>query len=294
MSNQLANTGPNPIKLFFERDSVKSKFAEMLGKRAPQFITSVLQIATSSDKLQKADPISIYNSAAVAATLDLPLNNNLGFAWIVAYGSAAQFQMGWKGYVQLAQRSGQYLKLNVVEVYESQFKSWNSLTEELKADFEAEPSGKVVGYCAYFKLINGFEKVVYWSKDKVNAHGKKYSKSFSFGPWKDEFDKMAKKTVLKNMLSTWGILSIEMQKAMVFDQAVIEDVEAEEVKYPDAANAVEEITPESLTVLLEEKYNDMDAKDITNVRRIIDTKEVASYKKAFDLMTAVKSTQNEG
>jgi recombination protein RecT len=286
MSTELATKAQNPIKLFFERDSVKSKFAEMLGKRAPQFITSVLQIATSSDKLQKADPISIYNAAAVAATLDLLLNNNLGFAWIVAYGSAAQFQMGWKGYVQLAQRSGQYLKLNVVEVYESQFKSWNSLTEELKADFEAEPSGKVVGYCAYFKLINGFEKVVYWSKDKVNAHGKKYSKSFSFGPWKDEFDKMAKKTVLKNMLSTWGILSIEMQKAMVFDQAVIEDVEAEEVKYPDSANAVEEITIDDLRELLDLKRDVISVEELKDANRIINGNEVQSFKKLQTLLAS--------
>lgn len=291
MSEQLAVKKENPIKQFFERDSVKSKFAEMLGKRAPQFITSVLQIATSSDKLQKADPLSIYNSAAVAATLDLPLNNNLGFAWIVAYGSAAQFQMGWKGYVQLAQRSGQYLKLNVVEVYESQFKGWNSLTEELDADFKAEPSGKVVGYCAYFKLINGFEKVVYWSVDKVTKHGKKYSKSFSFGPWKDEFDKMAKKTVLKNMLSTWGILSIEMQKAMVFDQAVINDAETEDVQYVDATSEIEPITPESLKALLDEKYDAMDAKDITNVRRIIDNKEEKSYVSAKALMDAITPKQ---
>ena len=227
----------NPIKLFFERESVKQKFSEMLGKRAPQFITSVLQIATSNKLLENADPISIYNSAAIAATLDLPLNNNLGYAWIVPYAGKAQFQMGAKGFVQLAQRTGQYLRINVVEVYSNQFKSWNSLTEELEADFSVDGVGAIVGFCSYFKLINGFEKTVYWSAEKVRAHGKKYSKSFGSGPWKDEFDKMAKKTVLKYTLSAWGILSIEMQTAMKVDQGIVNNDDATDISYIDSTDA---------------------------------------------------------
>ena len=226
------------IKQFFERDEVKKKFSDMLGKRANQFITSVLQIATSNKLLENVEPVSIYNSAAIAATLDLPLNNNLGFAWIVPYAGKAQFQLGWKGLVQLAQRTGQYKRINVTEVYANQFKAWNALTEELDADFSIDGTGAVVGYCAYFRLVNGFEKVVYWSKEKVTAHGKKYSKSWSNGPWKDEFDKMAKKTVLKNALSQWGILSIEMQTAFKVDQAVINNDNAEilDVNYVDSTD----------------------------------------------------------
>ena len=122
------------IKQFFERDEVKKKFSDMLGKRANQFITSVLQIATSNKLLENVEPVSIYNSAAIAATLDLPLNNNLGFAWIVPYAGKAQFRLGWKGLVQLAQRTGQYKRINVTEVYANQFKAWNALTEELDAN----------------------------------------------------------------------------------------------------------------------------------------------------------------
>lgn len=224
------------IKEFFTSETVKAKFTEMLGKRAPQFITSVLQIATSNKLLENADPISIYNSAAIAATLDLPLNNSLGFAWIVPYGGKAQFQLGWKGLVQLAQRTSQYKRINVTEVYSNQFKAWNALTEELDADFTIEQSGDVVGYVAYFMTINGFEKICYWSMDKVRGHAKKYSKSFNSGPWKDEFDKMAKKTVLKHTLSQWGILSIEMQTAMKVDQSVVKDSETVDVDYIDATS----------------------------------------------------------
>lgn len=224
------------IKQFFDREDVKGKFKEMLGKRAPQFITSVLQIATSNKLLENVDPLSIYNSAAIAATLDLPLNNNLGFAWIVPYAGKAQFQLGWKGLVQLAQRTGQYKRINVTEVYANQFKSWNSLTEELDADFSIDGTGPVVGYCAYFRMVNGFEKLVYWSIDKVKAHGKRYSKSFGNGPWKDEFDKMAKKTVLKNTLSQWGILSIEMQTAFKVDQGVVNDPDTVDVTYVDSTD----------------------------------------------------------
>lgn len=240
------------LKTFFEKEGVKSKFNEMLGNRSTQFITSVLQIATNNPLLSKADPISIYNAAATAATLDLPLNNNLGFAWIVPFSGKAQFQIGWKGFVQLAMRTGQYLRINVVEVYENQFKGWNSLTEELDADFSLEGTGKIVGYCAYFKLQNGFEKVVYWSREKVIAHGKKYSKTFNNGPWKTDENAMCKKTVLKNALSQWGILSVEMQSALRADQGFIkgDNINDAEVEYLDSPTATVDKELERILLLL--------------------------------------------
>lgn len=242
------------LKTFFEKEGVKSKFNEMLGNRSTQFITSVLQIATNNPLLSKADPISIYNAAATAATLDLPLNNNLGFAWIVPFSGKAQFQIGWKGFVQLAMRTGQYLRINVVEVYENQFKGWNSLTEELDADFSLEGTGKIVGYCAYFKLQNGFEKVVYWSREKVIAHGKKYSKTFNNGPWKTDENAMCKKTVLKNALSQWGILSVEMQSALRADQGFIkgDNINDAEVEYLDSPTAMVDKELERILLLLED------------------------------------------
>jgi recombination protein RecT len=224
-------------KEFFAQDSVQKKFQELLGKRAPQFITSVLQIVTNNNLLAKADAASIYNCAATAAVLDLPLNNSLGKAWIVPYSGKAQFQIGYKGLIELAQRTGQYLRINVVEVYENQFKSWNALTEVLDAEMSIVGTGKIVGYCAYFKMLNGFEKFDYWPIEKVVAHGKRFSKSFNTGPWKDDFDKMAKKTVLKNTLSTWGMLSVEMQTAMVVDQAIIKNDTGSDVEYIDVTGA---------------------------------------------------------
>lgn len=236
-TNQLA------VKDFFLRDDVKKKFQELLGQKSVGFITSVMQVVNNNNLLQKASPASIYNAAAMAATLDLPINQNLGFAWIVPYGNAAQFQIGWKGMIQLANRTGQYKAINVTEVYENQFTSFNRLTEELDADFSIVGSGSVVGYVAYFKLLNGFEKTVFWTTEEVKQHGSKFSKTFNQanGVWKTNFDAMAKKTVLKNTLAKWGILSIEMQNAVIADSAIINDVETLDVEYIDGGEAKPEI-----------------------------------------------------
>ena len=236
-TNQLA------VKDFFLRDDVKKKFQELLGQKSVGFITSVMQVVNNNNLLQKASPASIYNAAAMAATLDLPINQNLGFAWIVPYGNQAQFQIGWKGMIQLANRTGQYKAINVTEVYENQFTSFNRLTEELDADFSIVGSGSVVGYVAYFKLLNGFEKTVFWTTEEVKQHGAKFSKTFnqSNGVWKTNFDAMAKKTVLKNTLAKWGILSIEMQNAVIADSAIINDVDTLDVEYVDGGEAKPEI-----------------------------------------------------
>ena len=222
-------------KDLFAQSNIKDRFEKLLGDKAPGFISSVLQVVNNNKLLAKAKPSTVLNAAATAAVLDLPINQNLGFAWIVPYKNEAQFQMGWKGFVQLALRTGQYDKLNVIEVYKNQFVSFNAMTEELDADFGIEGEGEIVGYASYLKLNSGFEKTVYWSKTKVTNHAKKYSKSFgsSFSPWSDneQFHAMAKKTVLKNMISKWGIMSIEMQTAQTVDQAVIR--EENEVDYVD-------------------------------------------------------------
>ena len=278
MENKTPVKIENTIKTFFEKPAVKNRFAEMLGKRSNQFISSVLQITANNSMLKNADPISVYNSALMAATLDLPINQNLGFAWIVPYGKAAQFQIGFKGLIQLAQRSGQYLNINVIEVYENQFVSFNTLTENLNANFDLPGEGKIIGYAAYFKLINGFEKTCFWTEEKVIQHAKRYSKSFNNGPWKTDFSAMAKKTVLKSTLSKWGILSIEMQTAVKIDQGVINDETGEDITYVDheeiktnpeierlkdlieSSETIEELEvyassiPEELSQLFQEKY----------------------------------------
>lgn len=233
----------SPIKAFFENPNVAKRFEEIIGDkvRSVQFVSSVMQIASNNAYLKNADPLTIYNAALMAATLDLPINQNLGFAYIVPYNNKkeskqeAQFQIGYKGIIQLAQRSGQYKTINAVEVYENQFKSFNSLTEELEADFSIHGQGRIVGFACYFKLINGFEKTAFWLTEKVESHGKKYSKSYNFSssPWKTDFNAMAKKTVLKLTISTYGPMSVEMQKAVIADQAIIKNEEGTELEYTD-------------------------------------------------------------
>lgn len=233
MENQLT------VKSLFNRDDVKQKFQEMLGKRTSAFITSVLQIVASNALLAKADPASIYHSAAVAATLDLPLNNSLGFAYIVPYNQKyqdaqgkwqkkqiAQFQLGYKGYIQLAQRSGQFKNISATPVYEGQLKEQNPLTGFV-FDWGNKKSDTVLGYASYFKLINGFEKTMYMTVEEINAHGKRYSKSFALesGLWKTDFPGMAIKTVLKLLLSKFAPLSIDMQKAIDMDKDLDEGVD---------------------------------------------------------------------
>jgi len=192
-------------KEFFNGQSIKTKFEELLGKRGPAFITSVLQIVSSNTLLSKADPMSIYNAAATAATLDLPINQNLGFAYIVPYGGKAQFQLGYKGFIQLAQRSGQFHRISATQIYEGQIKSSNPLTG-YEFDFTVKGSTNVVGYAAYFRLLNGFEATLYMTVDEVRSHGQKYSKTFNNGTWKTDFDAMATKTVIKLLLSKFVLI----------------------------------------------------------------------------------------
>lgn len=230
---QVANA-PKTIKGFFSQDNVKAKFDEVLGRKSSGFLTSMMQVV-SDPKFSTVDPLSIYKAAVISASMDLVINNSIGHAYIVPYGNQAQFQIGWKGIVQLALRSGEYKTINVIDVYENQFKSFNTLTEEIEADFSVEGSGEIVGYCAYMELLNGFQKTVYWSKEKCEKHGAKFSKTYKYdsSTWKKEFDAMARKTVLKNMLSKFGILSIEMQTAITADQSVIKDEDTLDVEYVD-------------------------------------------------------------
>lgn len=211
----------NTIKGLMDSPRIKQRFEEVLGSRAPQYISSIVNLVNGDTNLKKCDQMSVVASCMVAATMDLPVDKNLGYAWIVPYGNKAQFQMGYKGYVQLALRTGQYKAINVIDVHEGELVEWNPLTEELKIDFSKKESDAIIGYAGYFELLNGFKKSTYWTKEQITKHKNKFSKS-GFG-WKNNFDAMARKTVLRNMLSKWGILSIEMQNAYTADQAVIKD-----------------------------------------------------------------------
>lgn len=230
-NNQPQAAARTTVKGLMCQVDVKKRFEDILGKKAPGFISSVINVA-KSPSLADAEPNSIMASAVVAATLDLPIDPNLGFAYIVPYndkkqGKIAQFQMGYKGFIQLAMRSGQYKTINAAPVFENDLKKINRLTGEIEFNDNPEPSTKIVGYVGYFRLINGFEKALYMTREELEIHGKKYSQSYKSNKdwvvkqslWTTDFYSMATKTVLKLLLSKYGPMSIEMQTAIKSDQA---------------------------------------------------------------------------
>lgn len=237
MEQSLQTTG---LKGLMASDVVKSKFAEILGKNAPAFISSVTTLATNS-KLIDCEPKSVLSAAIAAAALNLQITPTLGFAAIIPYNRQAQFQIMTKGLIQLALRSGQFRTINVTEIYEGEMQNENRLTGEF--DFTGERlSDRVVGYAAYFALTNGFAKSLYMTVDQIKAHGLRYSKAYNKpdAPWKSNFEAMARKTVLKLLLSRYAPLSVEMQSAITLDQAAIEvdnDLEIIETEYVDATGA---------------------------------------------------------
>lgn len=213
MANQLSTY---THKQFFNAPTIQKAFDDVWKGAGTQFAVSILSVLQGSQSLKSASNESIYAAAMKAAVLNLPIEPSLGRAYLVPYKGQAQFQLGYKGLIELAQRSGQYKNINAGIVYKSQLISYNPLFEELLLDF-SKPQDEIVGYFAAFKLLNGFEKVSFWTVEKVTAHGKKFSKSFASGPWKTDFDAMAQKTILKDILSKYGPLSVEMQKAIEED-----------------------------------------------------------------------------
>ncbi|WGX74858.1 recombinase RecT [Paraclostridium bifermentans] len=238
MSNQIQTQKNNVkvagIKQLLDMDVYKKRINEIMGKKAAPFMASIVNVS-NLPSLKDSDPNSIISSAIVAATLDLPIDQNLGFAYIVPYntkeGKKAQFQMGYRGYIQLAMRTGQYKTINAIEIYKGEIKRVNRLTGEIEFNDDEDLIDRdtVVGYMAYFKLLNGFEKTLYMTKEEMERHAKKYSQSYSSQKkwvvdsslWSTDFDGMAIKTVIKRLLSKYGILSVEMQNAISNDQAVM-------------------------------------------------------------------------
>jgi recombination protein RecT len=236
----------NVEKHVLQRDSVANKVAELMGdqKKSRAFLTSAMSVIQSNELLKKADQTSIYQSVMTAVTLDLPINPNLGYAYIVPFKGQAQLQVGYKGFIQLAWRSGLYKTISSTVVYEGQLVSQNPLTGFV-FDFEKKTSNKVVGYAAYFELLNGASKTMFMSYDEVHAHAKKYSQTFKkgFGVWNDNFDEMGKKTVLKLLISKYAPMSVEMQTAVVADQSVVKDYEKQQYEYADNNAVVVEDKP---------------------------------------------------
>ena len=244
---------------------IKRRFEELLDTSAPSFISSILTIFKTNSKLQDCSPNSILTAAGIAAALKLPINPGLGFAFIVPYKGQATFQLGAKGFIQLAMRSGQYRTLHAGAVREGQIKDIDFITGEIVRGEKI--SDTVVGYVAYMELINGFSKALYMTVDELQAHAERYSQSYAYdmrtgrrsSVWSTNFDAMARKTVLKRLLSNFGIISIDQQSAALAtalqaDQAVITE---DGFRYIDNEHGGEKIVPFSEIIELP----DVDAVD---------------------------------
>lgn len=246
-----ASKGASPLSVAIGSDAVKKRFEEMLGKRSSAFLSSVLTVVNNNKLLAAADPKSILAAAATAASLDLSVNPSLGQAWLVPYKGACQFQVSARGLTQLAIRSNVLEDLDCMDVHEGELIKKNRFKGEYEFDEEQRTSDVVIGYYAYFKTINGFRKSVYWTRDDVMKHAKRFSKAYNSGPWQTDFDAMARKTVLKDLLLHWAPLSLDMQTALDSDNKVINtkedgtneyiDIDADSVG-SDAGNTAESDT----------------------------------------------------
>ena len=242
----------NQVKGILAEENVKKRFQEVLGKKAPQFMASIVNVVSATPALKQCEPNSIIAAAFVASSFDLPIDSNLGFSALVPYNKSmrdangnwydvklAQFQMMYMGFIQLAIRTGEYEKMNCSEVYEDELLRYNPITGE--CEFVDDFSGctqrmngeydKIIGYYAWFRLKSGFTKELYMSRGEIDNHAKKYSQAYRYdidkkkqsSKWTTDFDAMAKKTVIKLLLSKWGILSVEMQKAIQDDQKTFDE-----------------------------------------------------------------------
>ena len=252
------------VKSLVYSNDIQKRLSDMLDTRASAFTSSIINLVASNKDLQLCSSDTILKSAMVAASLNLSIDPNLGQAAIVPYNSknsdtkVAQFQMMWRGFVQLAIRSGVYERLNATKVYADEVERYDPFTARLVTTTpdkwkqrRAGEEDKVVGYYAYFKLNErggNFEMSIYMTKEDVENHAKKYSQAYrsdkkyksSKSMWTTDFDTMGEKTVLKRLLSRYGVLSVDMEKAIAYDQAVIKSEGADEVEFEYIDNAQEE------------------------------------------------------
>jgi len=215
-----------PLTTFLRDPSIEARIKNTLGDttKTNAFITSVLSVVNSNEALKDCDRSSLLSACLTASSMDLPINQNLGFAYIIPYKGKAQFQMGYKGFIQLAQRSGLFLTISESEVYEGQLVSDDPLLGTT-FDWKNRTSDRVIGYVAYFELQNGFKKSLYMDIEQIKKHAQAFSQTFKkgLGVWVDNFDAMAKKTVLKLLLSRYGPMSTTIQEALVKDQAILNE-----------------------------------------------------------------------
>ncbi len=229
------------IKAIMKAPSVEEQFKNVLKENAEPFVASIIDLYNGDQYLQQCEPKQVVMEALKAATLKMPINKALGFAYIVPYKGKAVMQIGYRGYIQLALRTGQYRIINTDVVYEGEVESINKLTGEISFTGERK-SDKVVGYFAHIEMVNGFSKTLFMKKEHVVEHAKKYSKSYGYkdGAWQTEFDAMAKKTVIRNLLSHYGYLSVEMIGAISDDIKADREQRDEDVNEKTASKNIEE------------------------------------------------------
>lgn len=226
------------LTAYLNKDAVRKQVMQVVGgKNGTRFISSIISAVQNNQTLQECTNASILSAALLGESLQLSPSPQLGQFYMVPFKdrkkgtTEAQFQLGYKGYIQLALRSGQYKKLNVLAIKEGELISYDPLNEEIEVrlieDEEERENAETVGYYAMFEYLNGFRKTLYWSKAKMEAHAEKYSmgyrahKGYTF--WEKDFDGMAYKTMLRQLISKWGIMSIEMATALESDMAVIRE-----------------------------------------------------------------------
>lgn len=222
------------LKQLAAREEIQETFKKVLGENANAFIASMLTAVNTNDRLKFCQPISVINSALLAASLNLPIEQNLGQAWMVPYKDKgvdkAQFQIGYKGLIQLALRSGQYKHINVEIVYNGEEVKRNRMTGTVEITGN-QINDEAIGYYAYIETVSGYSHTEYMTRDQMTEHAKRYSKSWGHdkSPWTTNFDDMAKKTVIRRILTKYGILSVQMSRAMTADETPMSQVDISDI-----------------------------------------------------------------
>lgn len=264
------------LKLFNQTiTNVKTQeyLESVLGEKKQAFVNNLTALVSNDKGLQSCEPTTLMFAALKATALDLPLDNNLGFAYVIPFKdnklgkTVATFMCGYKGITQLAIRSGQFKTINVTDVREGELASRNRMTGELNFNWIEDDAVRcklpIIGYVGYFKLLSGYSKTTYWSVEELKQHGVKYSQSFKkgYGVWADNFDQMCRKTVVKLMLNKGDApMSVEMQQAIKYDQSVILD-EAGSHRYidnqrPSAGDVA------ALAAEVEQQVEEVDAEEV--------------------------------
>jgi len=290
MSTELTKqnqTNLQALSGFLKSDRISGEIEKVLGRNSSAFVTSALTAIGSNDMLKEADKNTVYSALMTAASMNLPINPNLGFAYLVPFKNnkkggivECQFQMGYKGYIQLAQRTGQFKGIGAAPIYEGQLTEDNPLYG-YDFDFTVPAKGKPIGYAAHFKLLNGFEKTFYLNIKGIEAHAKRYSQTYKrgFGLWKDDFEAMAIKTVLKLLITKYAPLSTEMQRAVLSDSSVVQDADTMDVEYVDNQTL-------SIDQTQEAQERERVAKFIENAKTPEELKQVESEVSKYDLQEA--------